>query len=228
MLVSRPRAKLLDKELGIIMRETKYKKLAFKYLPPIGGVLGIFIVMFGLIIMNGLEGHKNNKKSSAQTNFEVAQQPKKKKKPKVTQRKKIRKSKPKVAPPSLAGALGGSSFGLGQFEFLAEGAEGLLGNNGDVVMTEDTVDEVPRATYRPPLKYPDYARERGIGGEVVLNILVNKTGAVEEVKLLASNPSGIFEDVAMDSVRGWQFDPATYKGGAVKVWVKQKISFNLN
>ncbi len=206
----------------------KTKKLAFKYLPPLGGVLGIFVVMFGLIIMNGLEGQKNNKKNQGKSNFDVAQQPTKKKKPKVAEQRKIKKSKPKVAPPSLAGALGGSSFGLGQFEFLAEGAEGLLGNKGDVVMTEDTVDEVPRATYRPPLKYPDYARDRGIGGEVILNILVDKSGVVEQVKLLASNPTGIFDEVAIDSVKGWQFDPATYKGGAVKVWVKQKISFNLN
>ncbi len=210
------------------MRDNKNKKLAFKYLPPIGGFLGIFIVMFGLLIMNGLEGKKQNKKNISKTSFDVNHQKKKKPKPKVAQRKKIKKSKPKIAPPSLAGALGGSSFGLGQFEFLAEGAEGLLGSNGDVVMTEDTVDEVPRATYRPPLKYPQYARDRGIDGEVILNILVDKTGAVEQIKLLASNPAGIFDDVAMDSVRGWQFDPATYKGGAVKVWVKQKISFNLN
>ncbi len=208
--------------------KAKSKKLAFKYLPSLGGLLGIFIVMFGLLIMNGLEGHKKNKKASSKTSFDVAHKTKKKPRPKVAQRKKVKKSKPKIAPPSLAGALGGSSFGLGQFEFLAEGAEGLLGNNGDVVMTEDTVDEVPRATYRPPLKYPEYARDRGIGGEVVLNILVDKTGAVEQIKLLASTPAGIFDDVAMDSVRGWQFDPATYKGGAVKVWVKQKISFNLN
>ncbi|MBC99560.1 MAG: hypothetical protein CME63_17580 [Halobacteriovoraceae bacterium] len=210
------------------MRDEKFKKLAFKYIPPLGGVVGIFVVMFGLIIMNGLEGHKQKKKDLHKTSFELTQKPKKKPKPKVTQRKKIKKSKPKVAPPSLAGALGGSSFGLGQFEFLAEGADGLLGNNGDVIMTEDTVDEVPKATYRPPLRYPDYARDRGIGGEVILNILVDKTGAVEKIKLLASNPSGVFDEVAMDSVREWQFDPARYKGGAVKVWVKQKISFNLN
>jgi periplasmic protein TonB len=211
------------------MRDNKIKKLAFKYLPPIGGVVGIFVVMFGLIIMNGLEGPKKGNKDLNKTSFDINPAAKKNKpKPKVAQKKKIKKSRPKIAPPSLAGALGGSSFGLGQFEFLAEGAEGLLGHAGDVVMTEDTVDEVPRATYRPPLKYPDYARDRGINGEVILNILVDKTGAVEQVKLLASNPSGIFDDVAMDSVRGWQFDPATYKGGTVKVWVKQKISFNLN
>lgn len=210
------------------MNEINFKKLAYKFIPPAMGFLGIFIVMFGLIIMNGFEGHKKNKKVVSKTSFDVTHKTKKKPRPKVSRRKKIKKSKPKVAPPSLAGALGGTSFGLGQFEFLAEGAEGLLGNNGDVVMTEDTVDDPPRASYRPPLQYPEYARDRGIGGEVILNVLVNKTGAVEQVKLLASNPTGIFDQVAMESIRGWQFDPAHYKGNAVKVWVKQKISFNLN
>lgn len=216
-------------KLGTKMRETSMKTKLYRFLPPLGGLLGIAVVMLGLVVMNGLEGPKRNKKGGATTNFDVAQQPKKKKTPKkIARKRKIKKSRPKVAPPSLSGALAGSSFGLGQFEFLAEGAEGLLGNNGDVVMTEDTVDDPPKATYRPPLQYPDYARSRGINGEVVLNILVNKTGAVEQVKLLASNPAGVFDDVAMRAVRDWQFDPATYKGGSVKVWVKQKISFNLN
>lgn len=200
----------------------------YKYLPPLGALLGMCFVMFGLVFMNGLEGMKRNK-SKASTSFDLSKMQKKKKpKPKVTRKKKVKRTKPKVAPPNLAGAMSGSSFGLGAFEFLAEGADGLLGNTTNVIMTEDTVDEVPRASYRPPLKYPDYARKRGINGQVTLKLLVDATGAVEEVKLLASNPEGLFDQVAMDSVRQWQFDPATYKGSPVKVWVKQKISFNLN
>ena len=199
----------------------------FKVLPPLGALFGMAFVMFGLVFMNGLEGLKRNKNKSS-TSFDLSQMQKKKQKRKVTRKKKIKRTKPRVAPPSLAGALGGSSFGLGAFEFLGEGAEGLLGNTANVIMTEDTVDEVPRASYRPPLKYPDYARKRGINGQVTLNLLVNAKGAVEEVKLLASNPEKLFDQVAMDSVRQWQFDTAMYKGSPVKVWVKQKITFSLN
>lgn len=199
-----------------------------KYLPPIGGLSGVIFVMVGLVIMNGLEGPKRKTGGKSSTSFDLSQMVKQKKKKQLVKSKPKRQVQKKVAPPSLAGGMMGSSFGLGQFEFLADGADGLLGNNGDVIMTEDTVDEVPRASYRPPLKYPDYARKRGLGGHVLLNLLVDKTGAVQDVRLLSSNPTGIFDQVAMESVRDWNFDPATYKGNPVKVWVKQKISFNLN
>lgn len=199
-----------------------------KYLPPIGGLCGVVFVMVGLAVMNGLDGPKRNKGAKSSTSFDLSQMVKKKKKNKVAKQKIKRKKQKKVAPPSLTSGIMGSSFGLGQFEFLADGADGLLGNAGDVIMTEDTVDEVPRASYRPPLKYPDYARKRGIGGQVLLNLLVDKTGAVQDVRLLSSKPTGIFDQVAIESVRDWNFDPATYKGNPVKVWVKQKISFNLN
>lgn len=200
-----------------------------KSLPYWGGLFGIFFVMFGLVVMNGLEGPFKKKEGSSSTSFDLSQiQKKKKKKQKVVRKKVVKKKRKKIAPPNLAGGLSGTSFGLGQFEFLAEGAEGLLGNTGDVIMTEDTVDDVPKASYRPPLKYPDYARKRGINGHVLLNLLIDTKGAVQDVRLLSSEPAGIFDQVAMESVRDWSFDPAQYKGRPVKIWVKQKISFNLN
>lgn len=210
------------------MRETNKRKFIQKYLPALGGLFGIVFVMVGLVVMNGLESSKQNKKGKSSTSFDLSKMQKKKKKKQVVKRRPKRKKPKKVAPPSLASSLTGSSFGLGQFEFLADGANGLLGDPGDVVMTEDTVDEIPRASYRPPLKYPDYARKRGLGGYVLLNLLVDKTGNVQDVRLLNSEPAGVFDQVAMESVKEWSFDPATYKGSPVKVWVKQRIAFNLN
>ena len=199
-----------------------------KILPLIAALSGVVFVMVGLVIMNGLEGHKRNKNTGPATSVDLSQVQKKKKPKKVVRKKVVKKKPKKLAKPNLGSSLAGSSFGLGQFEFLGEGAEGLLGDTTGVIMTEDTVDEPPRASYRPPLKYPDYARKRGINGHVLLNLLVNATGEVEDVKLLTSEPQGLFDQVAINSVKEWSFDPATYKGSPVKVWVKQKISFNLN
>ncbi len=210
------------------MKNKLNKTFLKKWLPVGAGLFGIIFVMLGLVIMNGLEGPKKDKNKLSSTSFDLSQVQKKKKPKKVVQKKKKPKKKKKLARPTLGTSLSGSSFGLGQFEFLGEGAEGLLGDKSNVIMTEDTVDEVPRATYRPPLQYPDYARKRGINGQVLLNLLVNATGEVEEVKLLRSEPEGLFDQVAMASVREWSFDPAMYKGSPVKVWVKQKITFNLN
>lgn len=199
-----------------------------KILPALGGAFGVFFVMVGLVVMNGLESSKNNKKVKDSTSFDLSQIQKKKKKKQQVQKNVVRKKPRKVAPPNLNSSLSGSSFGLGQFEFLAEGADGLLGNPGDVIMTEDTVDDLPKANYRPPLQYPDFARKRGINGHVILNLLVDKTGSVSDVQLISSEPTGVFDQIAMENVRDWSFEPATYKGSSVKIWVKQRISFNLN
>lgn len=194
-----------------------------------GAVVSVFFLYGSLILMEGLEKNRNKKKAEQKTSFQVKQQPKKKKK--IAQRSKPKpkkKSRPKVSPPKLAGSLSGASFGLDQFEFLADAGEGLLSDSKNVVMTEDTVDVVPKAKYRPPLDYPSYARSRSIEGHVLLNMLIGTSGEVEQVKLINAVPEGVFDQVAMASAREWLFDSAQYEGKNVKVWVQQKISFSLN
>ena len=193
-----------------------------------GSLLGILFILLGLLGMNGLEGMKRNKGASKVSSFEISQTKKKKKTVKKIAAKPKKRKRAKVAPPSLANALSGSSFGLGQFEFLAEAGSGLLGNSKNVIMTEDTVDVIPKARYRPPFNYPSYARKRSIEGYVTLNMLIGTNGEVEQVKLLNAEPAGVFDQTALESAQEWQFEAASYQGQKVKVWVKQRIAFNLN
>jgi protein TonB len=196
----------------------------------LGGLFGLTAILFGLLFMNGLEDLKQKKSTGTATRFSV-KPPSKKKVTKIVKRnkpKQRKKARPKIAPPNLGTTLNGSSFGLDQFEFLSEAGAGLLNNTSNVVMTEDTVDQVPRPRYRPSLEYPPSARKKSIEGYVTLNLLVGTKGEVEKIKLLASEPQGVFDQVAMSNAREWQFDPANYKGKQVKVWVRQKISFRLN
>ena len=95
-------------------------------------------------------------------------------------------------------------------------------------MTEDTVDVPPNARYRAPMDYPSNARKKSIEGFVVLNMLVGTEGQVEQVKVLEAEPQGVFDQVAMNSAEEWQFEAASYQGKKVKVWVRQRIAFNLN
>ena len=100
--------------------------------------------------------------------------------------------------------------------------------NLNIVMTEDTVDVVPKAKYRPPLNYPSYARSRSIEGYVLLSMLIGTNGEVEKVKLISSEPKGVFDQVALAGAGDWLFESAKYEGKNVKVWVQQRISFSLN
>jgi protein TonB len=189
--------------------------------------IGIVVVLGSLLVMNEVIHKKDSDGSKTITAFDVKNPNKNKKKKKLAVKKKIRKKKAKVAPPKLGSSLTGKSFGLNAFELLGEGADGIMGGD-NLVMTEDTVDILPKPTYRPPLEYPSGARNKGISGHVVFNLLVNGEGNIEQVSMLESEPAGVFDQVATDSVWKWQFSPAKFKGKEVAIWVKQRISFNLN
>lgn len=136
------------------------------------------------------------------------------------------------APPAigLSSILSGLSFGLPAYdtEDLSSLNDSLLGDGKDVVMTDDSVDVAPRPSLQTSMPYPVRAKAQGITGYVVLSLLISPTGQIEKIKVLESQPQGVFDETATLGVRNWKFEPATYKGEAVRVWAKQKVSFNLS
>lgn len=109
------------------------------------------------------------------------------------------------------------------------GMEGdLLGDGSDLVMTDDTVDQAPRATYQAPMTYPPRARAQGQEGYVVLSLLIGLTGEIEQIEIVESYPEGTFEEAALTGIRQWRFDPALYQGQAVRAWARQRIRFDLS
>lgn len=152
----------------------------------------------------------------------------------------VRKPKPKPkprqtrrAPPApltgLDTSLTGVDMGLPGFsaDDLA-GLEGdLLGGTGGVVMTDDTVDQAPRASYQAPMVYPPRARAKGVEGYVVFSLLIGITGEIEQLQIVESSPEGVFDQAATEGINQWQFEPAMYQGQAVRAWAKQRIRFDL-
>lgn len=149
-------------------------------------------------------------------------------KPKPKPKPKPKAARPKAPLPNMNSLLGGVSMNIPEFETqnIAGDASQLLEEIADdAVMTEDTVDVKPQVTSRPPLEYPAEAAKDGIKGFVVINILIGKDGSVELAKVLEAQPSGVFDNAALNAVRAWRFSPARYKGKPVKMWAKQKIRF---
>lgn len=155
---------------------------------------------------------------------------------KVVQRPKPKpppKRAPRTPPPPFAGLsanLSGIDFGLPGFDMSDLNAlDGdLLGGADGMVMTDDTVDEPPRATFQAPMQFPPRARAQGITGYVVLSLLIGVTGQIEEVRVIESYPEGVFDDVAVQGVSQWKFEPANYQGQAVRSWAKQRVRFDLS
>jgi protein TonB len=139
--------------------------------------------------------------------------------------------KPSAAPPApaLGASLAGldlSLLGLGEVDLGA--GQDAVGDVGDVVMTEDSVDSPPQAIERQPAAYPAKARAKGITGYVVLRLRVGADGMVQDVQVQEATPPGVFEETAVTSVRGWRFEPATYEGRPVTVQVTQTVRFELS
>ena len=75
---------------------------------------------------------------------------------------------------------------------------------------------------------PPEAALAGINGEVLLNLLVNSSGRVEEIRLVRANPPRVFNTEATKAVRIWQFKPKTIDGIAVEQRGELKVEFICN
>jgi protein TonB len=196
-----------------------------------GGVLGSTLVVLSILFMNKQVARPESAGGVNGSSIQVERR----EKPPAAKPAPRPKPKPQRARSAAAPAVGidsglsGLDFGLPQFDEddLGALAGNLLGADGDTTMTDDSVDTPPRILAQSPMQYPVRAKASGVTGYVVLSVLISPTGAVERVKVIESQPSGVFDDTAMAGVRTWKFEPASYKGEAVRVWATQRVRFDL-
>ncbi|MDF1577219.1 MAG: TonB family protein [Desulfobulbales bacterium] len=143
--------------------------------------------------------------------------------------REARKASAKAPAPDLGALIGGIPMAIPEFAAAAIGSDSqeLLDEIiQDTVMSEGTVDRKPQVTNRPPMEFPLRASNEGVKGFVIVNLLIGEDGRVELAKVIESQPEGIFENTVLSGVREWTFSPASYKGKPVKVWARQRVSFN--
>lgn len=165
--------------------------------------------------------------------FQV-QTPPPKPKPKPEEPQRQQRPAPRNAPrvalpaaPSLGAELSGVDVGLSTFAYdaLDTVPDEALGDLSDVVHTEETVDSRPQPRVTTPIDVPAAARARNLSGRVVLSVRIGSDGRVKALKVLESEPPGVFEDAVLAAVRGWEFAPATYRDRPVEVWATLPIEF---
>ena len=196
-------------------------------------VLGLVLV-FGLILwMNRYMGQVEKAPAQEVTDIAVAREIKpepKKEIKKVEIKRQVAKAQAPAPFKGFGAGLSGIDMGaLGLDDGQERGLDdSLLGKTGNAVMTADLVDVPPKPVARGSFKYPPAAKKNGVKGYVVLSVLVEADGSVNQVQVLESSPSGIFDASALQGIRAWHFEPAKYKGETVRVWAKQKIRFDLS
>jgi TonB family protein len=128
---------------------------------------------------------------------------------------------------ALGPGLSGVKLDLPEFR-LETGAvsDRVLGDLGDVVHTEATVDRKPSLRFKVPIDAPPEARRRNLAGRVVVTLLVGVDGVVKVVRVTESDPPGVFDACVVQSVREWRFEPAIYKSQPVEMWVSLPVQFS--
>lgn len=87
--------------------------------------------------------------------------------------------------------------------------------------------KAPRVIRRVEPVYPDEAREAGISGVVILEVIIDKTGRLRSVEVLKGLRSGI-DQAAVNAVKQWTFEPATLNGEPVDVFFNLSLNFRLD
>ena len=196
-----------------------------------GGTLGVFALLFA---MNGAEVDSGVKTGPETVAFDVKTPKPPPIQKKKTVQKKIRKNKTAktLAPaPVVGAALSGQSFALPQFDMgTFAGGQGTLEDGGitgkDLVMSANAVDSPPQpAPGNKSPEYPAAAVRDGVTGTVVLKLLVTSAGKPRNVRVLKATPPGVFDQAAIQAVREWVFEPATYNGEPVTMEATLPIHF---
>ena len=88
------------------------------------------------------------------------------------------------------------------------------------------VDTPPTRIRFVPPNYPSEARNTGLEGSVVLNVVIDETGTVTEVSVVQSAP--LFDDAAVVAVRQWRYVPSIRNGRPVPVTTSVTVNFELS
>jgi periplasmic protein TonB len=101
------------------------------------------------------------------------------------------------------------------------------GDDSNAPLSADRVAHPPEIeTYVVP-EYPQMARKRGVEGRVLLSVVIDASGKVEDrVEVLDSIP--MLDQAAIDAVHQWSFSPARdAEGIPVRVQMTVPVRFTL-
>ena len=85
--------------------------------------------------------------------------------------------------------------------------------------------KTPSRTYYVEPVYPSIARTAGLNGYVILEAILDESGAVKDVKVLKSSP--MFDRAALEAVAKWRYTPTQLNGIAVPVVMTVTVTFNI-
>lgn len=88
------------------------------------------------------------------------------------------------------------------------------------------LDVMPKPTKQLPPKYPESIRSLGLGGEAMLDFVVDENGAVQDGRVISATHVELGE-AALAAARQWAFKPGQKQGKPVATKVRVPIVFKM-
>ncbi len=92
---------------------------------------------------------------------------------------------------------------------------------------EEVQKSSPLYRDNPPPEYPRRAMQRNQQGTVVLEVLVNSRGRVEEIEVAESSGYSVLDRAALEAVQGWVFQPGRKGDSKIDTRVRVPVRFEL-
>jgi protein TonB len=89
----------------------------------------------------------------------------------------------------------------------------------------DEADTMPVSLLRRSPVYSEQARQMKASGTVIMNVLINERGSVDQAVLVTGVPAADLNEAAIRAAKTWTYRPATKNGVPVKVWKSEQIVF---
>ena len=132
------------------------------------------------------------------------------------------------AAPGVPGAESFATSSRGDAQFLATSTMRLdpppSPRPRDPVRPGGAIQEPRRIAYVPPI-YPDIARQARIEGTVIVEAVIDETGAVRDVKVLRS--IAMLDRAAVEAVSKWRYTATRLNGVAVPILMTVSVTFSL-
>jgi protein TonB len=138
-------------------------------------------------------------------------------------------------PPAVDAEAFGVNHGLGNTQSTGTVIDSIIGSNlGGPPPSPPTVTRALRPSHmmegnlirRVQPEYPSLARQARIQGQVVLQAVISKQGAIENLRVLSGHP--MLVRAAIEAVQQWRYRPYVLNGEPVEVETRVTVNFVLS
>ncbi|MCH2175803.1 MAG: energy transducer TonB [Lentisphaeria bacterium] len=95
-----------------------------------------------------------------------------------------------------------------------------------MIYDKDMVDVAAKRSSGSYPRYPRLALRKKQEGHVKISCIVKKNGQLDQLEIIESSPTGVFDAVSLRAFKQWRFTPAQKDGEFVDQ--KHSITFNFN